>query len=86
MAGYRARPNAILHKAIDRGVSTPRSTVRALAAITGLHRTTITRAIAGGPVSTGTMAAIEAALHAKPGELFEPIPDGDPMGSLRVAR
>jgi hypothetical protein len=82
MAGYHAIPNAILHKAIDRGVK-PNPTP--LAHACGVSPQTMIRVLQGRPCSTSTMAAIERGLDARPGELFEPMPE-DPKGSLRVAR
>jgi hypothetical protein len=83
MAGYHAKPNAILHKAIDRGV---KPQAACIAVFCGVGGSTTARMLAGLPVSAETMARVERAFEAEPGELFEHMPDDEPKGSLRVAR
>lgn len=85
MAGYRARPNAILHRLIDQGFE---PTGRGLERATGLAYNTACRVLAGHKLSAETLATIASAF---PGssmdELFEATtPAQPPVQSIRPAR
>jgi hypothetical protein len=67
LPGFRARPEAIYHRAIDLGL-TPRSA--AIAARCGLTPHVVRRALNGYPVAASTMAAMTRGLDATVADLF----------------
>lgn len=69
MACYRARPNVILHAAIDAGVGTHTS---AIAAASRLSERTVRRALNGEAIGAGSMGALCLALAMVPGDCFVP--------------
>ena len=81
--GFRARPNAILHQALDRGLGTHATT---LARVTGLHVDTVRNMLHGHPVSSATVDAVCQALDCSVETIFESVDTGEPAASLRVAR
>jgi transcriptional regulator with XRE-family HTH domain len=81
MAGYRARPNIILRRALDHGI---RPTPLAIARSTGIPVRTISRALNGDPVSARTMSRLAEAFATGLDDLFEPTEPGTaPASSLR---
>ena len=84
MAGYRAKPNVLLRRALDHGI---RPTPLAIARATGIPVRTVSRALNGAPLSIGTMERFAEAFASSLDDLFEPRDPGTPdASSLREVR
>ena len=70
LPGFRARPEAIYHRAIDLGIVPRASTI---AARCGLTAHVVRRALNGYPVAASTMAAMTRGLDAPVADLFAPL-------------